>query len=195
MKEVEPIRSKVILQEFIKHLKKNSHPRDYAMFMTGLNTALRIGEILSLNYNTIFTQEGKFRRYAEVKVKSTNKKRPNKIRKVMVNSDLQPILKKYADTFGLTGDDPLFFSLRKPYGRLDRINAWITLKKHAEFVGIANFGTHTMRKTWGYWAYKETKNLGLVMKTLNHNRPDVTLRYIGITQDMVDESLNKSYWK
>ena len=43
-----------------------------------------------------------------------------------------------------------------------------------------------MRKTLAYYIYQSTKNLSLVMKMLNHQNPAVTLRYIGIDQDMID---------
>ena len=192
MNNVEPIRNKIQIKEMIKHLKKNHHPRDYVLFNLGLHTALRVTEMLKINYNMIFTQEGNFKQYLIVDVKSTRKK---KARKIKLNPEIKRILKKYAEDFKLEKDDPLFFALREPFARLDRICAWRNLKKASNFVGIENFGTHSMRKTWGYHCYKSTKNLGLIMRTLEHSRPDVTLRYIGINQDVIDDGMQKNYWK
>lgn len=49
-------------------------------------------------------------------------------------------------------------------------------------------GTHSMRKTWGYWTYKASKyNIGLIMDVFNHSSQKMTLRYIGISQDQKDE--------
>jgi integrase len=48
-------------------------------------------------------------------------------------------------------------------------------------------GTHSMRKTRGYFLYQSTKDIGRVMKMLRHSSEGVTLRYIGITQDDVDK--------
>ena len=45
-----------------------------------------------------------------------------------------------------------------------------------------------MRKTLAYFIYKSTNNISLVMKMLNHQNPSVTLRYIGIDQDMMDNA-------
>jgi len=54
----------------------------------------------------------------------------------------------------------------------------------AEAVGIENFGTHSLRKTWGYWTYKMSRyNIGLIMDTFNHSSQRITLRYIGVNQD------------
>jgi len=45
-----------------------------------------------------------------------------------------------------------------------------------------------MRKTWGYWTYKESRyNIGLIMDMFNHSSQYITLKYIGINQDMHDE--------
>jgi hypothetical protein len=44
-----------------------------------------------------------------------------------------------------------------------------------------------MRKTRGYHLYKQTKDIGRVMKMLRHGSEGVTLRYIGITQDNIDK--------
>jgi len=35
--------------------------------------------------------------------------------------------------------------------------AYRILKSGAEAVEIENFGTHSLRKTWGYWTYKASK--------------------------------------
>ena len=43
-------------------------------------------------------------------------------------------------------------------------------------------GTHTMRKTFGYWFYKQTKDVAKLQSLLNHSPPEITLRYIGITE-------------
>ena len=51
-----------------------------------------------------------------------------------------------------------------------------------------NVGTHTMRKTFGYHHYQKFKDVAILQKIFNHSSPQVTLRYIGIEQDQIDES-------
>ncbi len=83
-------------------------------------------------------------------------------------------------------DNYLFFSRKGAH--ISRIQAYRVLKEAAESVDIENFGTHSLRKTWGYWTYNLSKyNIGLIMDTFNHSSPGVTLRYIGISQDQRDE--------
>ena len=47
-------------------------------------------------------------------------------------------------------------------------------------------GTHTLRKTFGYWAYKQGIDITLLMRIFNHSAPSITLRYIGITQEEIN---------
>ena len=48
-------------------------------------------------------------------------------------------------------------------------------------------GTHTMRKTFGYHAYKNGVSLELLMGIFNHSTQAMTLRYIGITESQKRE--------
>ena len=48
-----------------------------------------------------------------------------------------------------------------------------------------NFGTHTLRKTFGYHFYKQFKDIVMLQKILNHSHPSITLRYIGIDEDEI----------
>ena len=54
-------------------------------------------------------------------------------------------------------------------------------------MGVADpIGTHTLRKTFGYHAYQQGTDVTLLQKVFNHSAPSITLRYIGITQDDID---------
>ena len=69
-----------------------------------------------------------------------------------------------------------------------RQQAYKILNSVAKDVGIKEkIGTHTLRKTFGYHAYKNGYDITIVQKILNHSSPSVTLRYIGITQDKLDD--------
>ncbi|GMA66225.1 hypothetical protein GCM10025859_67000 [Alicyclobacillus fastidiosus] len=68
------------------------------------------------------------------------------------------------------------------------MQAWKALNNAAKVAGIKDrIGTHTLRKTFAYHAYKQGKDITLIQKLLNHSAPSVTLRYIGITQDEMDD--------
>lgn len=86
-------------------------------------------------------------------------------------------------------DEPIFASRKhdRITGQLMPITRSCALRDMraiAELAGIDySIGTHTLRKTFGYHYYRETGNLALLMDLYRHSKPEVTLLYIGITDD------------
>ena len=72
---------------------------------------------------------------------------------------------------------------------ITRIQAYRVLNEVAEQIGIDEVGTHTMRKTFGYHHYKQNKDVAILQDIFNHSAPSITLRYIGITDDIKDDTL------
>ena len=74
---------------------------------------------------------------------------------------------------------------------MDRFGAYYILKEAAKSLHLQEkVGTHTMRKTLGYHHYKKFKDVAMLQKIFNHSTPQITLRYIGIEQDQIDDSYN-----
>ena len=89
-------------------------------------------------------------------------------------------------------DEPLFLTQRGK--RLDRVQAYKILNNAGKEAGVkTKIGTHTLRKTFGYHHFKKFKNLPLLQKILNHSSSEITLIYIGITQENIDETYKNFY--
>lgn len=177
---VEPIRDRAKIKHMYLYLH-GKDPKYGLVFKFGLNTGLRISDILPLKVKDIFTMNGEFRDYLVLKEKKTKKEK-----KVKLNKALRKIVQPYVKQKNLSFEDYLFPSQKGTH--IGRIQAYRVLKAAAGLVGIENFGTHSLRKTWGYWTYKMSKyNIGLIMDTFNHSSQSITLRYIGINQDQKDE--------
>ncbi|MBJ8025843.1 site-specific integrase, partial [Bacillus cereus] len=43
--------------------------------------------------------------------------------------------------------------------------------------------SHTLQKTWGYYAYKSGIDIALLQHFFGHSSPVTTLKYIGLTQN------------
>ncbi|MEG1009339.1 MAG: site-specific integrase, partial [Clostridia bacterium] len=52
---------------------------------------------------------------------------------------------------------------------------------------------HTMRKTFGYWHYQIYKDIAILQDIFNHSSPSITLRYIGINDDIKDKTIENFY--
>ncbi len=173
MNKVEPIRSKSNLRKVEQILSKN--PRDLLMFTIGTNCGLRISDILALNVRDV---RGK--NYIQLFEKKTGK-----FKKFPINAKLKPMLEEF--TQGRNLDEPLFMTKFK--NRLGRVTAYYTIRQACEEATLEEkFGTHSLRKTFGYHHYKKYKDVAMLQKIFNHSSPAVTLTYIGIEQEQIDES-------
>ena len=104
-----------------------------------------------------------------------------KTKKIPINSKLKPMFEQFTNKRDY--DEPLFVTA------FHRVAAYSIIKDACVSAGIeAHIGTHTMRKTFGYHHYKKFRDLALLQKIFNHSNPQVTLRYIGIEQDQIENS-------
>ncbi|MFA5535917.1 MAG: tyrosine-type recombinase/integrase [Bacillota bacterium] len=177
---VEPIRDKTKIKYMYQFL--NGKDIKYGLlFKFGLNTGLRISDVIPLKLKDILTQKGEFRDYLVLKEKKTGKEK-----KIKLNDALRKTITTYVKIKKPAGEDYLFPSRKG--GHIGRVQAYRVLKEAAIALGVENFGTHSLRKTWGYWTYKASRyNVGLIMDTFNHSSQSITLRYIGVNQDQKDE--------
>jgi len=173
---VQPIRDPAIIDE-IKEFLRSESERNYMMFTFGINTGLRIQDMLKLRVRDVL---GEHLILIEMK---TNKKKWIKI-----NITLRRELKKFTE--GMGRDEYLFQSRQGENKPIKRDMAYKIMRKAAKRFGLADIGTHTMRKTFGYHMYQKTKDITLVQTLLNHSDKSITMRYIGMDQDMMDAAMS-----
>lgn len=177
---VEPIRNKAKIRQMYHYLA-GKETKYGLLFKFGLNTGLRISDILPIKLRDVCCENGNFRDYLVL-----NEKKTGKEKKIKLNAALRKAIAAYVKNESLQSGSYLFPSKKGKY--IGRIQAYRVLKDAAGIIGIENFGTHSLRKTWGYWTYKESRyNIGLIMDTFNHSSQSITLRYIGVSQDQKDE--------
>ena len=92
----------------------------------------------------------------------------------------------------MNNEDYLFTS-RKGTKPITRVQAYRILNEVADKLDVAEVGTHTLRKTFGYWHYQQYKDVAILQDIFNHSSPSVTLRYIGITDDIKDKTIEGFY--
>jgi integrase len=88
-----------------------------------------------------------------------------------------------------TDDEYLIKSRNEENKPLTRFMAYKILSEAGKSFGLERIGTHTLRKTFGYHYYKQTKDVALLQKMFNHSDPSITLRYIGIMQDDINNAI------
>jgi len=178
MAMVQPIRDIKDIENMKRVLKKSGQ-RDYMLFLTGINTGLRISDILKLKVSDV---RGKS--HISIKEKKTGKNK-----RLLLNAPFKVELDEYiAD---MQDDEPLFKSQKGDNKPIGVVRAWGLLKDAAEKCDLDEIGTHTLRKTFGYHFYQQYKDVALLQDIFNHSSPSVTLRYIGINADIVDTAISK----
>lgn len=172
MEFVEPIRNKKQLEGMKQYLKK-SNPRDHLLFILGINSGLRISDLLSLAVKDVKNKE----RITIREIKTGKRK------DFPLSETCKIIIAEYTTIV----TDGWLFPSRKGDKAITRIQAYRIINEAAKTVGIRDaVGTHTLRKTFSYWAFKSGHDISVIQKLLNHSSPSTTLSYIGITRDHLD---------
>lgn len=176
MELVEPIREKKKIEDIKKYLRKKNL-RDYSLFILGINSGLRISDLLKLKVEDV---KGKER--ITIREQKTDK---------LKDFPLSDTCKKAIDDYLKSShmeSGALFRSREGENKAITRFQAYKIINDAARKNKITYaIGTHTLRKTFGYWAYKSGVDIVAIQQLLNHSAPSVTLRYIGITKDELDK--------
>ena len=172
---VEPIRNKKDIVAVEDYLKRKNY-RNMMIWVFGINTGLRISDILGLDVGDV-----KNKSYVKLKEKKTGK-----LKQFPLNKKLKTLIKDFIKE--RPDEEPLFLSQKR--FRLDRSQFYLKLNEACRAVGVKEtcIGTHTMRKTFGYHHYKQFKDVAILQEIFNHSSPQITLRYIGINQDEINRS-------
>ena len=181
MNVVEPLRQPADIQA-IKAQLHTTNLRDYAWFVLGVNTGLRIGDLLRLTVGDVRLSKTQWVERLVVVEQKTGK-----TKECPLSAAVKKALGEYLATRPTAQrTDPLFPS-QKGQRPLRRQTAWAILKDAAQAVGVTEpIGTHTLRKTFGYHAYQGGADLSVIQDLFNHASPATTLRYIGINRDQRD---------
>jgi len=177
---VQPIRDREKIEEMKLQLMKLGY-KNYIMFVLGINTGLRISDILELQVKDL-----KDKTHINIIEKKTKK-----TKRFLINVMLKQEIDKFIK--GMEDEEYLFQSRKGENKPISRVQAYRILNAAAAKIGLQDIGTHTLRKTFGYWHYKQNKDVALLQDIFNHSAPSVTLRYIGINEDIKDRSIENFY--
>lgn len=191
MATVEAIKDKKTISA-IKNYFREKNMRDYALFTLGINSGLRVGDLLNLSFSDV-VKEKKGKVIVLKDGIQIFEQKTGKFKKFPLSKKTSQALKDYIKTVEhFEMNEPLFFSKKRGKDgerkAITRQHAHYLFKDANDFLELnAQIGTHSMRKTFGYHAYKAGAGVGLLMDIFNHSTERMTLRYIGITQDEKDD--------
>ncbi|MDY5577080.1 MAG: tyrosine-type recombinase/integrase [Lachnospiraceae bacterium] len=185
MNMTQPIRDEKRLQLF-KHYYATMEPnvRNQAMIVLGLNTALRINDILHITWRNIFDFENeKIKDHLNIKERKTGKQN-----RIAINQQSKDALMLLLDGQKPVIPEGYLFQSRKGCNQpLSRSQAYRIVKKAAVYAGYPeSVSCHSLRKTFGYYAWQQGAAPAVLMSIYNHSSYQITKRYLGIEQDDKD---------
>lgn len=184
MNFVEPIRDRKKIAQIKNLLRGQHHYRDLLLFVVGINTALRISDLLQLRVSHFTHINRGIKQRFWIKEQKRGKRH-----EVVINNSIRQALTEYIKAYPGVEDKPehyIFFNTKTNANTeaIKRGQAWKFIHFICQEVGLqGNYGTHSLRKTWGYHARMQGVDLALIMHKLNHESIAYTKRYLGITDD------------
>ncbi|MBJ6800160.1 tyrosine-type recombinase/integrase [Geomonas propionica] len=177
---VEPIRSRKHIDLIKKALADK--PRDYALFVVGINTAYRASELLALTV-------GKVRHLQPGDTFTVREQKTSKKRDVTLNKAAYDALQALLTIMPDAADDVPIFNGRKGDKALTVSTLNRLVKEWCSWCNLpGNYGSHTLRKTWGYHQRVTFKrDLPEIMVALGHSSQRQTLHYLCIADSEIQD--------
>ena len=181
MSTTQPIKNKKQLKKFREYYHNVDYkPRNYALIVLGLNSALRISDILSLKWDDVY--DGKnYRKHIILKEQKTGKEKY-----VALNQNAIEALELYRQSItDLHLNAFIFVSQKSPFTRISRSQAFRIVRKAAtacHLDDVEHISCHSLRKTFGYYAWQMGTPPALLMSIYNHSSYEITKRYLCIDQ-------------
>jgi integrase len=192
--EVYPIKDKKDIEKMRNYFQKQIDKAEYEsdrkiayrnllMFVMSINLGLRFSDILSLKWGEIFDSKGNF--FDGIR---RSEKKTGKFKTFFLNQSCKDAITNYITQVNPTIKDDLYIFKSREGGSIEVRTAGKILKEAAEACEFNfNFGTHSCRKTFGYWFYvthnEDIRALTHLQRLFAHSSTAVTLRYIGIEDE------------
>ncbi len=182
MATTQPIRDKQQIRELADYFLEHDQLRNYALISVGIHTALRISDLLKLEWSDVY-DEGRceFRSHITLTEQKTGKPKTIALNKQVIHA-LRLYLPYRRGAY--------IFASRRGAGPISRVQAWRIIREAADSLGLDGcISCHSLRKTWGYHAWtSEAVSPVVIMDIYNHSNYEVTRRYLGVAQDDLDRA-------
>jgi integrase len=174
----EPIRNSRQVRELTDFYLKRNRLRNHCLIVLGVYTALRIGDLLRLSWDDVYDFK---RRRVRADISLTEKK-TGKTKSVALNKHAVRALARFAKQSARPG--VALIANARTGKAIGRIQAYRIIRAAAEALHFPRrVSCHSLRKTFGYHAWKCGASPAVSMDIYNHSSFAVTRRYLGVSQD------------
>jgi len=182
MKTAQPIRNKQQVRKLTEYFLKHGQLRNHTLIVLGFHTALRISDLLRLTWDDVYDFERKCVRTSITIIE----KKTHKPKTIALNSKIISALALFAP--GVVQRGRFLIENTKTRKSISRIQAYRVIRNAADELQFQErVSCHSLRKTFGYFAWKSGVSPVIIMEIYNHSSLAVTRRYLGVTQDDKNE--------
>jgi len=180
MSLTEPIRNQHQVRQFINYFYQTGQMRNYVLATLCVHTALRISDILSLTCNQVYD----FQNHRPHKSITITEKKTGKTKIIALHKNIIAALKTY---YSQAAPGAPLIANPQTGKAITRVQAYRLLRSAAEALRLRQrVSCHSLRKTFGYHAWKGGISPAVIMEIYNHSSLAVTRRYLGVTQDDIN---------
>lgn len=176
--------------------KKQAATRNKLLFILGVNLGIRASDLRSVRWSFFLydIESLCFKDYYTIMPKKTANK--SKYVTLYFNEAVKNAIKEYVLKYPIDDIDGYLFTSQKGDNEaIEERTICKIIKNTAAEAGIKqNIGSHSLRKTFGFWIWHnaEDKNhaLCVLQMIFNHSSPATTAKYIGITAMEIEDTFN-----
>jgi integrase len=193
-----------MINVFDKHINESTNEtqrqiacRNKLLFIIGINVGIRASDLRTLKWSFFYTRQddGSLKFKSFYTLQPMKQRKQKKFVKLFFNQTVQNAITNYISEYPFENLDEYLFASRKGGEPIIVSSLWKIIKNTAAEAGIEqNIGSHSLRKTFGFWCWHqaEDKNKALVIlqQIFNHSTTQVTSRYIGILDDEIENMFN-----
>jgi len=180
MPTTQPIRNKNQVREISEYYLNKGELRNYLLIIMGIHTALRIGDLLRIKWDNVYDfSRNRLQESVDITEQKTQKTKHVKLNSAIINAlrICMPLAKQGEYLFKSRKGDVI-----------SRVQAYRIIRNAAEALDfLSKVSCHSLRKTFGYHAWKNGVSPAVLMEIYDHSSFAVTRRYLGVTQDDKDE--------
>ena len=186
MSTTQPFKTTDKIEKLKDYFYSRGETRNYVLITLGVNTGLRISYLLQIRWENVWNfNVQEFRCHIVI-----NEKKTGKTANVFLNDCCKESLLLLIGGMrnGIHPQEYVFKSRNGMNRPIGRNRAYTIIKNACKSLGYeGNFSCHSLRKTFGYHAWKQGPAPAVIMSIYNHSSMEVTKRYLSIEQDDKDE--------
>ena len=177
MSTTQPIREISHIRTLINYHLNLGQYRNHLLIVFGLHSALRISDLLNIRWCDVYDFSHKHAR----KTLTIKEQKTGKSKTLALHNEIAKALKHTAHT---ARPHEFLFANTNTSKAITRTQARRIIRTAGEAINLPyEISCHSLRKTFGYHAWKSGVSPAVIMEIYNHTSLSHTKRYLGICQD------------